>query len=44
MFGQIKILKSRKLEIKVSDDLGVKQKHLTKEEILKLRTKFKSSF
>ena len=31
-----KNLKSRKLEIKIRDELGVKQKHLTKEEILKL--------
>ena len=31
-----KNLKSRKLEIKVRDDLGVKQKLLTREEILKL--------
>ena len=31
-----KNLKSRKLEIKVRDDLGVKQKHLTQKEILQL--------
>ena len=31
-----KNLKSRKLEIKVRNDLGIKQKLLTKEEILKL--------
>ena len=31
-----KNLKSRKLEIKVRDDLGVKQKLLTREEILEL--------
>ena len=36
MFGQIKILKSRNLEIKVRDDLGIKQKLLTQKEILEL--------
>ena len=34
-----KNLKSRKLEIKVRDDLGVKQKLLTREEILELEPK-----
>ena len=31
-----KNLKSRKLEIKVRDDLGIKQKHLTQKEVLNL--------
>ncbi len=31
-----KNLKSRRLEIKVRDDLGIKQKHLTKNEVLEL--------
>ena len=36
MYGPIKNLKSRNLEIKVRDELGVKQKKLTKNDILDL--------
>ena len=36
MFGQIKILKSRNLEIKVRDELGIKQKLLSQKEVLEL--------
>ena len=37
-------LKSRKLEIKVRDDLGIKQKHLTQKEVLDLEPNLKPVF
>ena len=39
-----KNLKSRKLEIKVRDDLGIKQKHLTQKEVLNLEPNLKPVF
>ena len=44
IFGQIKILKSRNLEIKVRKELGIEQKLLTQKEVLDLEPNLQPVF